>query len=255
MSPYTELHDISACWLPLAEKNLHVWRKGHVLADESRELYLLVKGRIRLTVTSADGEEMALWDLCDKTIFNETPAFAVLRSAPNGAPDGGSACVLHGAPDCTGRSAYSFSHICVNDCLVGHMALEDVLAYGRRDPELLLNLCGSFALKLSLLAHRAACEHLDTPRKRVFRFLAARIIPGAVPPVIRKDLSMQNMANLIGLHRVSLYKELNWARTQKILSFERSDPVICILDMERFCAEAGLAGQLAHRRGGETPQV
>lgn len=224
MYPYVELHDINSCWFPLAEKNLLVWRKGHVL-EGSKDVYLLIKGRIRLKVTSPDGMEKILWDLCDNTVFNETPVLAPLSG-------------VHYR-----RPGYSFTHVCVCDCLVGRILLEDVLEQGRRDPELLVNLCGSFALKLSLLAHKAASEHLDTPRMRVFRFLAARIIPGTVPPSIRKDLSMQDIASLIGLHRVSLYKELNWARKQKILSFERNDSVIRILDMERFCREAGILDQ------------
>ncbi|MDO5537746.1 MAG: Crp/Fnr family transcriptional regulator, partial [Desulfovibrionaceae bacterium] len=178
---------------------------------------LILKGRIRLTATTPEGQEKVVWYLGDGCLINEVPVFA-----------------MHfGQAD--GRTLRThFNHICVTDSLVGSIPFETMLEAGRADPELLLNIISSTTSKLSLLANDFAAAQLLSQRARLFRFLHMRVIPGSTPPRVERDIRIGEMASLLCMHRISLYKVLEEAKADGILDFDAKKKQFTILDPDRF---------------------
>lgn len=105
---------------------------------------------------------------------------------------------------------------------------------------MLLNLCHSFSLKVTLLAQNMASFTLETPRQRVYKYLAAHIEPGSNPPRIQRTMPYVEMANLLGMHRISLYKILTAAQKSGILAFDKKKTSITVLQPDAFFRNAGL---------------
>lgn len=223
---FTELTNLNRCWKELAQENLLTSKKGYRFPPQQDFMYFILRGRIRLVALTPDGEEKNLWYLREGCFFNETPAF--FQEASDSA-----------APQF--QAAYSFFfHECTESSLLGALSFSRVKEIGMRHPEMLLNLCHSFSLKVSLLAQNMASFTLETPRQRVYRYLAARIEPGSNPPRIQRTMPYIEIANLLGMHRISLYKILNAAQKSGILAFDKKKTSITILQPEIFFRNAGV---------------
>ena len=145
-------------------------------------LYFLEQGRVRLTMQSLDGMEKILWYVCEDCIFGETPFF---EQKPN--------------------EGYFIS---TKDSVIYAFTEQHIKVILSDFPDLLLNLVNSMAYKMRVFSHQAASMYLDSVLVRTCKFLAQRIVPGSDPLTADVGISRQEMASLLGVHRISLYKIL-----------------------------------------------
>lgn len=164
-------------------------------------LYFLEQGCARLSMQNLDGVEKILWYVREGCIFGETPYFEEKPS------EGYFICTEHSV-------IYAFS--------------EEHLRVVRSEfPDLLLNLARSMAYKMRVFFHQAASMYLDTVLVRTCKFLAQRIVPGSEPLTANVGISRQEMASLLGVHRISLYKILRQQEENGLLGpFENKRVVI-----------------------------
>lgn len=229
---FAELTNLNSCWKALAQENLSTYKKGYRFPPHHESMFFILRGRVRLVALTPDGEEKNLWYMREGCFFNETPAFF------QGSPDAD--CPKSQVIYSVFMTTSSFFHECTEDSLLGVTSFTRVKEIGMKHPDMLLNLCHSFSLKVTLLAQSMASFTLETPRQRVYKYLAARIEPGSNPPRIRRTMSYIEMANLLGMHRISLYKILNAAQKSGILAFDKKKTCITVLQPEIFFRNAGL---------------
>ena len=77
------------------------------------------------------------------------------------------------------------------------------------------------------------------------KYLASRLVPGSVPLRARRDLSYREMADLLGMHRISLYKVMRQAQDQGLWDFDKNSDEIVILQPAVFFEEAHTMPPLA----------
>jgi CRP-like cAMP-binding protein len=147
-----------------------------------KELLFLDRGGIRLAYQGLEGTEKILWYIREGCIFGEATFF---DPAP---PE--NAC------------------ICMTACSVWAFSPENVRRISSERPDLLLNLFQSMARKVRILSYQASSLCLDSVLVRICKFLSQRLVPGSSPLVAKIGISRQEMANLLGVHRISLYRVL-----------------------------------------------
>lgn len=176
-------------------------------------LYFLDQGKVRLSFISKDGLEKVVMYIASGSIFGEAPFFSGLP-------------VVNSFFACRQKSlVYSFTRPVV----------ERICA---ERPDLAMNLMQAMGRKLRLLFEQASSISLHSLRRRTFRFFQQRIEPGSMPPTARIGISKQEMASLLGVHRISLYKLLRECEEEGILAPLKGDR-FAILDMQAFLAELG----------------
>ena len=218
---FTELVGQNMCWRTVAPARPRLWKKGHKFNDDVPQMFFVVSGRVRLMALAEEGGEKTLWYLRDGCCFNETPLFAI-----------------NGGMDMRIMGDARFYHECVEDSYLCAFSVEDVLRLGARQPELLLNLCHSFSFKVTLLSQQVVSLSLESQMTRVCKFLASRIVPGSQPLRARRDMSYREMADLLGMHRISLYKILRQAQGRGLLRFDKNSEDVLILQPAEFFKEA-----------------
>lgn len=179
---FKELREMNSPWrtvLHLATRC--VLSKGERISL-GRKLYFLEQGKVRLTQQSLEGTEKILWYIHEGCLFGETPFFDPLPS-----------------------EGY---FICSVESVVYAFSAQSLDIVRREYPDLLMNLARSMARKMRALSHQAASLYLDSVLVRTCKFLAQRIVPGSDPPIADVGISRREMAALLGVHRISLYKIL-----------------------------------------------
>lgn len=225
---FTELVKHNECWRDVVAGRPRQWKKGYKFADDTARMYFLVSGRVRLVALAADGGEKTLWYLGDGCCFNETPLFE----------DNQEKNLIR-----TGDAR--FYHECMENCYLHTFTMQDVKMLGKERPELLLNLCQSYATKVTLLSQHLVSLSLESQLTRVCKYLASRLVPGSVPLPARRDLSYREMADLLGMHRISLYKVMRQAQDQGLWDFDKNSDEIVILQPAVFFEEAHTMPPLA----------
>ena len=206
---FAELREMNHPWRAVLEHGQpRLWRKGSVI-DYDGCLFFLEKGRVRLTHTSLDGVEKILWYLNDGCVFGETPLFDPM--------DGDLPSV----------------HLCVSDCRIRVFTGERVEHLCAAHPELMRNLLHSMARKLRLVGQQASSLYVDDVLVRACKFLAQRIVPGSVPLTAVPNMSHQEMASFLGVHRITLYKILKQQKKKGVFGTISSKGVV-ILRPEAF---------------------
>ena len=218
---FTELLRQNECWRNVALTKPRLYRKGYKFYDSQPEMYFLVSGRVRLMALAPDGSEKTLWYLGDGSCFNETPMF--LEGEKNIAST---------------QSEVRFFHDCAEDCYICAFTRDDVRRLGTNHPELLLNLCKSYSVKVTLLSKNAVSLSIESQLTRICKFLASRIVPGTEPLRARRDISYRDMADLLGMHRITLYKVMRQAQAHGLFSFDKNSDEIFILKPDEFYREA-----------------
>lgn len=185
------------------------FRRGTAImhgGQNSAYLYFIQQGEVRLMRTTLDGREKIIMSMPAGCITGETPFFDEVPSRSS----------LVAATDCV---IYAFSQDCVRQEIIPH------------HPELTLALLHSLASKVRVLCNQSVSLSLEELPSRICRFLhlrmgegTARIVPG---------LNQQELANLLGVHRVTLNKALRELEKEAILGPYSRDEVY-ILDGERF---------------------
>lgn len=212
---FSRIPSVAECWRRVLSqgrrmkfvKGTHISSQG----PDAGSLYYLERGEIWLTRTTMDGREKIIWAIGPDSLFGETPFFDELpaRSA------------MVAAMDCT---VYAFSRQCV---------LSQILP---NHPELMLALFRSLALKVRVLSNQAVSLSLDDLPSRICKYLHLRQTDDAsekTPLVVSPGLNQQDLANLLGVHRVTLNKSLRELEKSGVLGPYARDEVY-ILDRRRF---------------------
>lgn len=207
---FIEIAELNAAWrevLPMGTKLL--FKKGEQV-PQSEYLAFLHKGVVRLTHCSRDGKQKILWYIGAGCIFGETPFFDPQESLGGGVHVCTTACEV-----------YAFSR----ECVYKKIAVQR--------PDLMLNLLPSMARKVRMLSNHASSLYLDDVTVRVCKFLGQRIIPGSSPLLARPGISRQELASLLGVHRITLFKSLKHLEEYGICGPYEHDTCV-ILQPERF---------------------
>ena len=179
---FKEMREMNSEWrsvLHLGRKL--VWSKGHRVPF-GRELYFLDRGKVRLTNQNMEGVEKILWYIQEGCVFGETPFFDPMPA----------------------ESYFS----CATNCVSYAFSADSLSEIRQKHPHLLINLLCSMSRKLRVLSNQASSLYLDNVLARTCKFLAQHIIPGSDPLTVDMGVSKQEMASLLGVHRISLYKIL-----------------------------------------------
>lgn len=210
---YTEICDLNTQWREVLHLGVRrKYSKGAQIMHEERALFFLEKGRVRLTHHTQDGQEKILWYIGPGCIFGETPFFD---------PMPGSGESVH---ECAATSdIYVFS--C--DCVYGEIV--------KIRPDLILNLLPSLARKVRLLSNQASSLSVDDVLIRLCKFLGQRVVPGSSPLRVRPGISRQELASVLGVHRITLYKVLKQQEESGLFGPGLHDQQsFTVLDPERF---------------------
>ena len=147
-----------------------------------KELLFLERGRVCLVHPSPEGTEKILWNIREGCILGETPFFDPTPEE--------NLCV------------------CMTSCQLYAFSQEQVRRFCGERPELLLNLFQSMARKIRILSYQASSLSLDSVLMRICKFLSQRLVPDSNPLIANIGMSRQEMASLLGIHRISLYRVL-----------------------------------------------
>ncbi|WP_051307081.1 Crp/Fnr family transcriptional regulator [Desulfomicrobium escambiense] len=212
---FSRIPSVAECWRKVLSQGRRMkFAKGtHVSphGSDAGSLYYLERGEIWLLRTTMDGREKIIWAIGPDSLFGETPFFDELpaRSA------------MVAAEDCT---VYAFARQCVlSQILPAH-------------PDLMLALFRSLALKVRVLSNQAVSLSLDDLPSRICKYLHLRQpadAPAKGPLVVSPGLNQQDLANLLGVHRVTLNKSLRELEKSGVLGpYSRNE--VYVLDRKRF---------------------
>ncbi|HML59283.1 Crp/Fnr family transcriptional regulator [Solidesulfovibrio sp.] len=174
-------------------------------------LFFIDQGEVRLQRITRDGREKLLLSLHPGAIVGETPFFDEVPSCST----------IVAATDCV---LYSFS----KDCVVGELI--------PRYPALAMALLQTLAAKVRVLCNQSVRLSLDDLPSRICTFLHLRahmLEDGSMAARVSPGLNQQELANLLGVHRVTLNKALRELERESILGPYTRDEVY-ILDDKRF---------------------
>jgi CRP-like cAMP-binding protein len=212
---FSRIPPVAECWQQVLSYGRRLkFLKGVQICHagtDSASLFFLVSGEIRLTRSSLDGREKIIWSIGPGSLFGETPFFDELpaRSA------------MVAAKDCT---VYAFARQCV---------LSEILP---RHPDLMLALFRSLALKVRVLSNQTVCLSHDDLPSRICKYLHLRQQgepAGTGALAVSPGLNQQELANLLGVHRVTLNKSLRELEKAGILGPYSRDEVY-ILNRPQF---------------------
>lgn len=186
--------------------------KGDVIffeGEKVEQLCYLEKGAVRVIRISPDGVEKILMHVAENTLFGEAPFFTEqpLRS----------------------------SFICQKDAVVWSFSKECV--YSELLPnhlEITKDIIKTLSAKLSALSNQSATLGLDNLYSKICKFIHLRYLEsGAEDPVVDLgSIKMQDIASILGVHRITLYKAFRELEKKgvigqlgkkhlKIINFER----------------------------------
>lgn len=178
-------------------------------------LYFLERGEVRMLRGDPGGQEKTLWYVDPGHLFGETPLL-----------------------DCrTSRNR----HVCTRPSRVYAFRRETVLdeIFPTR-PDLMLNLMETLACKVRILSNQIVGMSLDELPDRICRYLhlhAERLGERDGETVLNPRLNQQELAQLLGVHRVTLNKALRDLEHEGVLGGYRRDEVR-VLDLARFLTHA-----------------
>jgi CRP-like cAMP-binding protein len=200
------------------------WRSVLPLAAQTRcakgeyvqmgkDLLFLERGSVRIAHQSIEGTEKVLWYIREGCIFGEALFF-----------------------DPTPDEHYC---ICTTACSIYSFAQASVKRISAERPDLLLNLFQSMGRKLKIMSCQASSLYLDSVLVRVCKFLSLRIVSGSSPLSANIGMPQQEMASLLGVHRISLYRVLRQQEERGLFGSVRGNAVT-ILRPHEFFALAGM---------------
>lgn len=177
---YMEIRNLNSPWRKvLCRANRRMWPKGHTGAT-GNALFFLDNGCIDMRQIDTGGNERILWYIRENCIFGEAPFFC---------------------------KAFSTSHYtCAENSVIYSFDEQTTLASLKEHPDLNLNLTYSMAHKMRILAHQTASLILDSLLVRLCKFIAQHLVPESVPLTAEIQIPRQDLANIIGANRISLYK-------------------------------------------------
>jgi CRP-like cAMP-binding protein len=164
-------------------------------------VYYLYKGEVKGVILDSGGEEKPIWYIESGHIFGETPF--LLR----------------------GESNVIFT--CVSDCILfafsRQVIMEKILP---NNQEIMLDMLHGMASKIQSLARQIYNLSLTSPKMRLYRLLYTMSL-GANNAL---NISQQDLADLLGMHRVTLNKILIALKNEGIIERDINRKRITIAD-------------------------
>lgn len=171
------------------------------------EMWYIKKGCVCLSQQNLDGQEKIIWLLKNGCIIGETSFY------------------YHHKVE-----AYCVS---MSECQIYSFSENNIKSLARENPELVTNLLSSMAQKMGILIRHVASLCLDSARIRLCKFIAQRIDARNGELVAHIEMSRQEIANFLGINRISLYKLIRSLEEEKILK-QVSNRTFLIIEPELF---------------------
>ena len=178
-------------------------------------LQYLHKGRLKLTRFNADGNEKILFYIARGNLFGEVPFWS-------GQPMDSAFVAVEPC------EVYTFSQQCIKDEIM------------KNYPELIVNLLEGMANKTHIISGHA-CDLASMLNRvgKVLVYAAEREYTNVVANkvVCSKGISQQELASILGVHRITLNHAVGQLKKQGIIG-EMTKSSLVILDYERLLALA-----------------
>lgn len=193
---------------------------GEIVIQEdtpSEFLYFLDHGEVRMLCSAPCGLEKTLWYVDPDHLFGETPLLDGRRNRNR--------------------------HVCTQPSRIHAfrraVVLEEIFP---SRPDLVLNLLRTLAGKVRMLSNQIARLSLDDLPARICTYLSLHARPesagdGSRELLLRPLLNQQELATLLGVHRVTLNRALRDLEHEGVLGPYRKSGVL-VLDRTRFLAYA-----------------
>jgi CRP-like cAMP-binding protein len=203
---------------PEWKKLLHLayqkkYAKGDVIFFEGQkveQLCYLEKGAVRIIRISPDGVEKILMHVAENTLFGEAPFFT--------------------------EQPLLSSFICQSDAVVWFFSKECVHnELLPNHPEITKDIIKTLAAKLSALSNQSATLGLDSLYSKICKFIHLRYLEnGAQDPIVDLgSIKMKDIASILGVHRITLYKAFKELENKGIIE-QLNTKQLKILDFERL---------------------
>lgn len=174
----------------------HAYPKGHLLLLDDgaiHDFYYMEHGRLRITYASKGGQERAMLEIRRGTIFNEA-----------------SALVGYDNPDT--------QYLCLADTVLwrfngGLLTNPDFV---REHPHLIINLMRSLGGKTLTMHEQLSYTGTSRALVQLCRYLL-RAVENHGGPSFRPDLTQQELADVLGIHRATLVRCVRALRERGIL--------------------------------------
>lgn len=180
----------------------HVFEKNDTIIPSGQhvdQLYYIQEGQVRLSRVTPNGDEKIIWYVDAGTVFGETPFF-------DGLP-------AHSMHTSVGRSViYTFSR----QCIYGKIATNH--------PQIWENLLATLASKVRTLSNQICELSLTDLKSQVCKFLFHAKHKGFETccqrglVIIHARTSQQELASILGVHRVSVSKVLKQLKEEGVVT-------------------------------------
>jgi CRP-like cAMP-binding protein len=205
---FSDTKNLNAVWRSVLPQGRQMRCAKGEQVPQGKELMFLERGRVCLVTQGWEGMEKMVWSLRDGSIFGEAPIFDPI---PN-------------------ESVF----ICATDCVIYGFSAQMVGRILKERPDLLHNLLQSMARKLRIMAYHVSSLYLDDMLARVCKFLSQRLVPDSNPLAAKIGMSRQEMASLLGMHRISLYKVLRQQEERGLFGSIRGKTITILRPQEFY---------------------
>ena len=202
--PETELSYMWSPWLEAKqypwEQVLHLGSKKQFVSNcvilESgelvKELYYLQKGTVKFVSINAQGEEKIIWYITAGNVFGEVPFVDGVKS----------------------DSYFVTEEDCVVYTFNKQTVMEDILP---NHPDIMKNLLYTMSKKVRILTGQINDLSLSTPKMRVYKMLYHLFSTNNNKGLC---ISQQELASLLGIHRVTLNQILTGLKKQGVIQHD-----------------------------------
>ena len=208
---FENIKDTNASWRTVLHLSRQIKLAKGAAVQQGKDLLFLERGKVYLQFQNLEGVEKILWYVQGGCIFAETPFFD--------------------------RIANEGTLICATDCVIYAFSPQAIDRISKERPDLLLDLLKSMSRIIRILSYHASSMCLDDTLVRICRCLSQRLVPGSSPLTAKIGVTRQEMANLLGIHRISLYRVLREQQERGLFGAIRGK-TITILRPQEFYALA-----------------
>ncbi|MCR6544924.1 Crp/Fnr family transcriptional regulator [Dehalobacterium formicoaceticum] len=179
------------------------YKKNSIILGQGQtvsELCYLHTGEIKLSSTSASGNEKPIWYIKAGNVFGEVPFFD------------------HGI-----MNSY---FICTEDCSVYFFSKEVLMeTIFPKYPHIVMNIFETMAKKLRLMSSQINDLSLNPPKLRVYKMIYASLSHNETA-----HISQQELADLLGMHRITLNRIISDLKNDGIIQKNENEKRFSLCD-------------------------
>lgn len=200
---------------------LRAWERGSALlreGDPARGMFVVLRGVVKVVRLSPDGRE------------------SVLHLVRHGQTLGEAAMFQQGL--------FPATALAVDDVRALYLEADALFGMIRENPDLALRLLAALSMRLRMFSHKLAARGQGVASRRLAAYLVHRLRLGGPPrpgeqPVVRPGVSREVLANLLGLARETLSRQLSRLEEQGLVARQGRDIVVLDEAALRAWAESG----------------